>query len=100
MSTRHLPYPPDFEIDHAAAHQEERRRRALQSLDVGDVIATVEDALAQEPDPQQHPLFPVVNRLLDRQGRVDGGAFWLQWQVLVDQAIQRLVAEALARGED
>jgi hypothetical protein len=42
----------------------------------------------------------VANWLLDRQERVDGGAFWLQWQVLVDQAMQRLVAEALARGED
>jgi citrate lyase beta subunit len=61
MSTRHLTYPSDFEIDHAAAHHEERRRRALQALDVGDVIATVEDALAQEADPKAHPLYPVAN---------------------------------------
>jgi hypothetical protein len=100
MSTRHIPYPPDFDIDHAAAHHEERRRRALQSIDVSDVLAQVDDLLAQEPDPTKHPCFAVANWLLDRQGRVDGGAFWLQWQVLVDQAIQRLVAEALARGED
>jgi len=100
MSTRHIPYPPDFEVNHTAAYQEERRRRALQSLDVGDVLAQVDDLIAREPDPQKHPCFAVANWLLDRQGRVDGGAFWLQWQVLVDQAIQRLVAEALARGKD
>jgi hypothetical protein len=100
MSTSHLPYPSDFEIDHAAARHEERRRRALQSLDVGAVLAQVDDLIASEPDPQKHPCFAVANWLLDRQGRVDGGAFWLQWQVVVDQAIQRLVVEALARGED
>jgi hypothetical protein len=99
MSTRHLPYPSDFEIDHAAAHLEERRRRALQSLDVGDVLAQVDDLIAREPDPQKHPCFAVANWLLDRQGRVDGGAFWLAWQVLVDQAIERLV-EARLQGED
>jgi hypothetical protein len=99
MSTRHIPYPPDFDINHTAAHHEERRRRALQSLEVGDVIATVEDALAQEADPKAHPLYPLANWLLDRQGRVDGGAFWLQWQVLVDRAIQQLV-EARLQGED
>ena len=42
MSTRHIPYPSDFEIDHVAAHQEERRRRALQSLDVGDVLGVAD----------------------------------------------------------
>jgi hypothetical protein len=99
MSTRHIPYPPDFEVNHPAAHQEERRRRALQSLDVGDVLAQVDDLIAREPDPTKHPCFAVANWLLDRQGRVDGGAFWLQWQVLVDQAIQRLV-EARLKGED
>jgi hypothetical protein len=99
MSTRHIPYPHDFDIDHAAAAHEERRRRARQSLDVGDVIATVEEALASASDPTTHPLYPVANWLLDRQGRVDGGAFWLQWQVLVDHAIERLI-DARLQAED
>jgi hypothetical protein len=99
MSTRHIPYPPDLDVDHTTALHEERRRRALQSLDAGDVIATVEDTLAAEPDPAKHPLYPVVLWLLDRQGRVDGGAFWVQWQGLVDRAIEQLV-EALLQGED
>jgi hypothetical protein len=99
MSTYNINVPAPDEHDYHADLCQQRRRRALQSLDVGDVIATVEDALAQEPDPKAHPLFPVVNWLLDRQGRVDGGAFWLAWQALVDQAIERLV-EARLQGED
>jgi hypothetical protein len=99
MSRYDLPYPPDFDTDQAAALHEERRRRALQALDVGDVISAVEDALAAEPDPAKHPLYPVALWLLDRQGRVDGGAFWLAWQVLVDRAIEQLV-EARLQGED
>ena len=55
MSTRHIPYPPDFDIDHAAAHHEERRRRALKALDVGDVLSVLDDLIAQEPDPTKHP---------------------------------------------
>ena len=98
MSTRHIPYPPGFEVNHTAAHQEERRRRALQSLDVGDVLAQVDDLIAREPDPTKHPCFAVANWLLDRQGRVDGGDFWLAWQVLVDRAIEQLV-EARLQGE-
>jgi hypothetical protein len=99
MSTRHLPYPPDFDIDHAAALHEDRRRRALQALDPGDVLAQVNDLIRQESDPRKHPCYAVANWLLDRQGRVDGGAFWLAWQVLVDRAIEQLV-EAHLQGED
>jgi hypothetical protein len=92
----HVPTPEAHDY-HADLH-EERRRRARQSLDVGDVLAQVDDLIAREPDPAKHPLFPVANWLLDRQGRVDGGAFWLQWQVLVDRAIEQLV-EARLQGE-
>jgi hypothetical protein len=99
MSTRHLPYPPDFDIDHTAALHEDRRRRALQALDPGDVLAQVDDLIAAEPDPTKHPCYAIANWLLDRQGRVDGGAFWLAWQVLVDRAIEQLV-EARLQGED
>jgi hypothetical protein len=99
MSTRHLPYPPDFDIDHAAAHHEERCRRALQSLDVGDVLAPVDDLLAQEPDPTKHPCYGLVNWLLDRQLAVHGGEFWDAWKQVALQAIDQLV-EARLQGED
>jgi hypothetical protein len=58
MSTRHIPYPHDFDIDHAAAHHEERRRRALKALDVGDVLAQVDDLIASEPDPHRPLSLP------------------------------------------
>jgi hypothetical protein len=89
---------PEAHDYHADLH-EERRRRALQSLDISDVLARVDDLVSQESDPTKHPCYAVANWLLDRQGRVDGGAFWLQWQVLVDQAIEQLI-EARLQGED
>jgi len=99
MSTYNISIPAPDEPDFHAARHEARRRRALQSLDIGDVLAQVDDLIAREPDPTKHPCFAIANWLLDRQGRVDGGAFWLQWQVLVDQAIQQLI-EARLQGED
>jgi hypothetical protein len=99
MSTRHIPYPSDFDVTHDASRHEERRRRALAALDPGDIIATVEDLLASEPDPAKHPLYPVANWLLDRQWAVDGGAFWDAWRALCQQALDQCVTEALARGE-
>jgi hypothetical protein len=99
MSTRHIPYPPDFDIDRAAAHHEERRRRALKALDVGDVLSVLDDLIAQEPDPTKHPCFAVVNWLLDRQWAVDGGAFWDTWRTLCQQALDRLV-DAHLQAED
>jgi hypothetical protein len=99
MSTRHIPYPHDFDIDHAAAHHEERRRLALTALDVGDVLAQVDDLVASEPDPTKHPCYGLVAFLLDRQLAVHGGEFWDAWKALACQAIDRLV-EARLQGED
>jgi hypothetical protein len=99
MSTRHIPYPHDFDIDHTAIHHEERRRRALNALDVGDVLAQVDDLIASEPDPTKHPCFPLVNWLLDRQLAVHGGEFWDAWKRLACQAVDRLV-DARLQGED
>jgi hypothetical protein len=95
-----IPYPPDYQIDYHADHHEERRRRALKALEIGDVLAQIDDLIAQEPTPEKHPMHPVVAWLLDRQLSVDGGAFWDAWKRLVCQAIDQLVDEALSRGED
>jgi hypothetical protein len=99
MSRYDIPYPSDFDIDHAAAHHEERRRLALQSLDVSDVLAQLDDLLAQESDPTKHPCFPLVNWLLDRQLAVHGGEFWDAWKRRCLAAIDQLV-EARLQGED
>jgi hypothetical protein len=101
MSTRHIPYPSDFEFNHTAAIHEERRRRALKTLDPDDVLAVIEDLLASEPDPAKHPLYPMVLWLLDQALTPgSGGDFWDAWKRLACQAIDRLVDEALSRGED
>jgi hypothetical protein len=100
-----LPYPPDFQIDYHADLHEERRRRALKALDPGDVIATVEATLAGEPDPQQHPLYHAVCYFLEH-GTHTGARYWAQeslvtaWENRIQDAIEQLVDEAMARGED
>ena len=99
MSTRHLPYPHDFEVNHDTARHEERRRRVLTALDVGDVLAQVDDLIASEPDPQKHPCYGLVAFLLDRQVAVHGGEFWDAWKQVALHAIDRLV-EARLQGED
>jgi hypothetical protein len=100
MSTRHVPYASEFEMDYAAAHQEERRRRALKSLEVGDVLAQIDDLISQEPDPAKHPCFAMVAWMLDQRLEPGhGGEFWDAWKVLAWQAIDQLV-EAHLQAED
>jgi hypothetical protein len=95
MSTGDIPYPHDFDVDYHADRHEERRRRALKALDVGDILSVIDDLIAAEPDPANHPCFGLVNWLLDRQLSVDGGAFWDAWKRLAHDAIDRLVAQRL-----
>jgi hypothetical protein len=87
-----------------AAHldrQVQRVERALQSLEVGDVLAQLDQLIAQEPDPSKHPCHDLVAYLLDRAWTPgDGGQFWDQWKALACQAIDQLVDEALSRGDD
>jgi hypothetical protein len=83
MSTRHIPYPPDFDIDYHADLAWQCRQRALKALEVGDVLSTIDDLISQEPAPERHPCFPLVAWLLDRQLTPgDGGAFWNAWKAL------------------
>jgi hypothetical protein len=64
MSDIEIPYPAPF--DHDAARQEERRRVALKTLTVADVLAELDDLVADEPDPAQHPCAGLVAWLLDQ----------------------------------
>jgi hypothetical protein len=100
MSSYSINVPAPEAHDYHAAHHEERRRQALAALDVGDVLATIDDLIRQEVDPTKHPCFPVVNWLLDRQWSVDGGAFWEAWRALCQQALARWLDEALEREGD
>ena len=98
MSSRYTPEPS--QIDYHADHEEARRRWALTTLDIGDVLAEVDDLIAQEPDPAKHPCFALANWLLERQlTPLDGGALYDRWKALCLAAIDRLVAQRL-QGED
>jgi hypothetical protein len=60
MSTRQIPYPPDFDVNYHADLAEQRRQRVLKTLAVSDVLTEVDDLIAQEPDPTKHPAHDVV----------------------------------------
>jgi hypothetical protein len=95
MSNVH--YPDDFEIDYHADLQWRRQHAALQSLAIGDVLAEVDDLIAQEPDEQNHPLYSLVAHALDRvtmPGTAEG--LMSRYGRLIDHAIERLVEQRLA----
>jgi hypothetical protein len=89
---------PDAHDYHAALCQQ-RRRRALQSLDVGDVLAQIDDLISQEVDPKAHPLYGLAAWLLDHTYACDGGELFDRCKALCLDAIDRLV-EARLQGED
>jgi hypothetical protein len=92
-----IQYPDDFQIDYHADWRWQREQAALTALDVGDVLAEVDDLIAREPDPQQHPLYFLAAHALDRTtqpGSAEG--LYHRWKRLVDHAIERLVEQRLA----
>jgi hypothetical protein len=95
MSTRYIPEPSPIDFD--SAHHEERRRRVLKSLDVGDVLAQVDDLISQEVDPTAHPLYGLAAWLLDHTSACHGGELFDRCKALCLTAIDRCVDEALSR---
>ena len=100
MSIDPIPYPSDFDQDQLAAHHEERRRRALRRLDAGDVLALIDDRIAAEPDPAQHPLYHLVAWHLERcLTPMDGGEFFDRCRQLVISAINTALDEAMSQED-
>jgi hypothetical protein len=95
MSTLH--YPDDFDIDYHADWQWQRQQAALRSLEIGDVLAAVDDLIAAEPDPAHHPLYSLVAHALDRTTQ-PGSAESLHARLrrLIDHAIERLIEQRLS----
>ena len=60
-----IPYPLDYDAD--ADWRQQREEEILHRLDVGDILASIDQALASEDTPTQHPLFAVVEYLLNRR---------------------------------
>ena len=69
MSTHQIPYPSDFDVNYHEAIQQQRVERARRLIDVGDVLAKLDDLVAAEPDPAKHPCYSLVLFFLDRKPR-------------------------------
>jgi hypothetical protein len=90
-----MPYqwPDDPEAD----RQWQREQMALRSLSISDVLAEVDDLIAQEPDEQQHPLYSLAAHTLNRTTIPGTGeALQTTYGRLIDYAIERLVEQKLA----
>jgi len=99
MSTYGIDVPTPDEINYHEARQAQRVQAAMQLIDPGDVIATLESRLASESDPKAHPLYGLVLFCLDRQVAVHGGEFWDTWKRLVLAAIDSAIDDALEAME-
>jgi hypothetical protein len=89
--------PSVWPDDHEADRQWRRRQLALTSLDPGDVLAEVDNLIAQEADPARHPLYGLVAYLLDQTnspGSPQG--LYERCKRLAGHAIARLVEQKLA----
>jgi hypothetical protein len=96
MSSYGINVPAPDEINYHEACQAQRVQAALQRLDPGDVLAVIDGRIAAESDPKAHPVYTLVCFFLDRQGAVDGGAFYDTFRQLVLAAIDTCVDELLA----
>jgi hypothetical protein len=100
MSIHDIPYPHDFDSDYHSDLSEARRRRAFKALDIGDVLAEIDDLIATEPDPSKHPCYTMAAWLLERQlTPLDGGALYDGWKALCLRAIDQLVEQRLQRED-
>jgi hypothetical protein len=98
-----LPYPVSYDIDTPAEFNDERYERALKALNPSDVHATVDELVAQMPNPHDHPLGALVVHCLQYGTTKSGGKrpyvsemVGASYEPLIDEAIARLVEEKLA----
>jgi hypothetical protein len=95
MSNVH--FPDDFEINYHSDLQWQRQQMALKSLEPGDVLAEVDAMIAQEPDPEQHPLYSLAAHALDGRAMIGSPeGLMARYRRLIDHAVERLVEERLA----
>jgi hypothetical protein len=99
MSTRHLPYPPDFDVNYHADREIQRVEAARKRLTVSDVLSVLDDKVAGLADETSHPCYHLVAWLLDKEGPVDGAAFWTRWQQLAEMAVDSCLDDLLEMGD-
>jgi hypothetical protein len=95
--------PTRYEDDLESEIQGRRYDMALSRITVSDVLSVIDDMVRTEPDERKHPLFALVRHSLRfgtyrTSGRRNHVAELLGavYEDLIDEAIERLVAEELA----
>jgi hypothetical protein len=98
-----LPDDVNYHCDLEAELAEERYERALRRITVDEVLAGVDNLIAQQPDPRKHPLYTLATHILRHGGfRSSGRRAHVAAQLgqvfedLIEDAIERLVQEELA----
>ena len=98
-----LPDDVHYHCDLEAELAEERYERALRRITVDEVLAEVDDFIAQQPDPRGHPLYTLAKHVLRHGGfRSSGRRAYVAAQLghvfedLIEDAIERLVQEELS----
>jgi hypothetical protein len=98
-----LLYPVSHDIDTQAELNDERYERALKALSPSDVLATVDDLVAQILSARDHPLYALVVHCLQYGTTKSSGKrpymsemVEASYEPLIDAAIARLVEEKLA----
>jgi hypothetical protein len=98
-----LPYPTSHDYDLEAERADQRYERALKRITVDEVLAGVDDLIAQQSDPRKHPLYTLAKHVLRHGGfRSSGRRAHVAAQLgqvfedLIEDAIERLAQEELA----
>jgi hypothetical protein len=97
-----LLYPISHDIDTQAELNDERYERALKALSPSDVLATVDDLVAQMLNAREHPLYALVSHCLQYGTTKSSGKrpsvselVGASYEPLIDAAMTRLVEETL-----
>jgi hypothetical protein len=89
-----IPYRWDDDVEADRAWRQEMARC---SIEVGDVLAAIDDLIAREPGPEKHPLYSLVAHALDRTTMPGTSeALATRYGRFIDQAIAPLVEPRLA----
>ena len=98
-----LPYLASHALETAAEFHEARDEQALKALSPSDVLAAVDEMVAQIPNTQDHPLYALVVHCL-RYGTAQSSGkrphvsemVGALYEPLIDAAVTRLVEEKVA----
>lgn len=97
-----IPYPISHIHDVEGERQDARYAKAIQQVQIGDVLAVVDDLIASEVDPTKHPAANLAAHYLYRGGTDTGSRPHTllvsaeKLDLLVKQAIDRIVETMLS----